>query len=105
MRITATIVLLASSALAQDPPAPPGGFPITLIKDIPITYSDGYRTALDIRFPRVAAPRTGWPVALIVHGGGGSRKKSWVMNSCELMAKAGYVSLAYDTSGHGSTLR
>lgn len=100
---TLTAAFLTSTVLAQDPPAPPGGFKVLQVADLPITYSDGYRTALDIRYPAAPPPATGWPVALIVHGGGGSRKRSWVRSLCEIMTRAGYVSLAYDTAGNGIT--
>lgn len=88
----ATLALLSfiATAPAQDPTPPPGGFPITLLANNPITYSDGYRTMLDIRYPDVAAPNRGWPGAMIVHGGGGSRTKGWVVANAERLTRAGY---------------
>ncbi len=99
-----TFAVVTGSILAQDPPVPPGGFPIQLDADQLITYSDGYRTRLDVRYPTVAAPATGWPCALVVHGGGGSRKRSWVQSIAERLSKNGYLTLAYDTGNNGVTL-
>ncbi|MEM7200176.1 MAG: CocE/NonD family hydrolase C-terminal non-catalytic domain-containing protein [Planctomycetota bacterium] len=101
--LTLGLALAASTPAATDPPAPPGGFPIQRDLDQPIAYSDGYQTALDLRYPSVAAPTNGWPCALVIHGGGGSRKRSWVQNIAEQLAAAGYVTLAYDTGNEGIT--
>jgi hypothetical protein len=98
-------LVLSAVAQTQDPIPPPGGFPIKYIKDNPITYSDGYRTMLDIRYPDVAAPTTGWPGAMVVHGGGGTRNKNWVVAIAERLTRAGYLTLAYDTGGHGVTTK
>ncbi|MCA8973356.1 MAG: hypothetical protein KDC98_01475, partial [Planctomycetes bacterium] len=96
--------LLALSAPAQDPPRPPGGFPIQLDADRAISYSDGYRTLLDVRYPTTAPPPTGWPCVMVVHGGSGSRHTGWVMRIADMLARSGYVTLAYDTGNNGATL-
>ena len=95
--------LLALSAPAQDPPRPPGGFPIQLDADRAISYSDGYRTLLDVRYPTTAPPPTGWPCVMVVHGGSGSRHTGWVMRIADMLARSGYVTLAYDTGNNGAT--
>lgn len=100
-------IVFALSCLATAGPAvaqTPGPYSFTLIKDRPITYSDGYRTMLDIRVPDATPPSRGWPVAMIVHGGGGSRKRDWVVANCEILAANGYLTLAYDTGGNGVTV-
>ncbi|MCR9247453.1 MAG: hypothetical protein NXI31_20675 [bacterium] len=95
--------LFATQLAAQDPPVPPGGFPVHLDADQPITYSDGYRTFLDVRYPVAAAPATGWPCAMVVHGGGGSRKRAWVQAIADRLTRNGYLTLAYDTGNNGAT--
>ncbi|MCB9882159.1 MAG: hypothetical protein H6834_10235 [Planctomycetes bacterium] len=98
-----TTLVLGCSVLAQDPPVPPGGFPILHDADVPITYSDGYRTLCDVRYPAVLAPNDGWPCLVVVHGGGGSRNTPWVRQEAEAMAHEGYLTLTYDTGGEGAT--
>ncbi len=95
--------LCAAVLPAMDPPAPPGGFPVRHFVDQLTVYSDGYRTLLDIRYPDVAAPATGWPCLVVVHGGSGNRNRSWVVTIADMMARAGYVTLAYDTGNNGAT--
>ncbi len=103
-RLTLLLVTLASSAVCQDPPVPPGGFDVRAVLDIPISFSDGYQTELDLRYPKlVPAPATGWPCAMVLHGGGGSRKKLWVIEIAEQLTQAGYMTLAYDTGNYGVT--
>lgn len=91
------------SAAAQTPP--PGGFAITELLDLPVTYSDGYQTQVDVRHPDVAAPPlNGFPMLLVVHGGSTSRKVSWAQSLARLGARQGYVTVAYDTGNNGVTL-
>lgn len=98
-------LVLSAIAQAQDPTPPPGGFAIKYIKDNPITYSDGYRTMLDIRYPDVTPPTTGWPCAMVIHGGGGNRTRGWVVSIANMLTRSGYLTLAYDTGGNGITTR
>lgn len=67
-------ILLRSTVPAQDSPPPPGGFAITVVPDQPVTWSDGYRSLIDVYEPAVAPPATGWPGVLALHGGGGHRR-------------------------------
>lgn len=96
--------LFTTTLSAQDPVPPPGGFGILTNLDNLVTYSDGYRTRLDMRMPdHTPAPMSGWPVAMVVHGGGGSRKRGWVMSIAENLTRQGYITLCYDTGGNGVT--
>jgi hypothetical protein len=69
-----SFLLLTAAVATQDPPAPPGGFPLIEDLDRLTTWSDGYRTRTDVRYPAAAPPATGWPAVLLLHGNGGSRK-------------------------------
>ena len=93
--------LITASLSGQDPKTPPGGFAITKLADQPILYSDGYKTLLDIRYPSGVLPKTGWPVLMVVHGGSGHRNRPWVVTVADMMARAGYVTLAYNTGNNG----
>lgn len=95
---------------AQDPPPPPGGFP-HLVREYsavsalgPITWVDGVRTSLDAYVPLATPPATGWPLVLLVHGGDGNRRIQPLRVRGERLAKAGYVCLAYDVRGEGTTI-
>lgn len=103
--VATTLATLVTSLSSQDPKAPAGGFPILKQLDQLVTYSDAYRTRVDVRLPSVTAGPKGWPVALVFHGGGGNRKRGWVVTRCERLARFGYVSIAYDTGGNGETQR
>ncbi len=41
--------------------------------DQPLTFSDGYHTLADVRYPVVEPNPGGWPIVVLVHGGGKSR--------------------------------
>ena len=97
--------LIATVALAapQDPPVPPGGFPVLLAANTQaLTYSDGYQTYFDLRVPDHPAPVTGWPLVLVVHGGGGN--KNTYATTAEGLAAAGYAALTYDVRGQGASM-
>ncbi len=98
-----TAAVCVATGAAQDPPPPPGGFAVQFDPDVPIVYSDGYRTRLDARLPTAGAPATGWPAVVVVHGSGGSRKSPWVQELAHELATRGYVALAYDTGNQGVT--
>ena len=99
----AAATLIAVGAYGQDPKAPPGGFAIAKSLDNPMTYSDGYKTLVDVRLPKATPGSKGWPVAMVFHGHTGSRKKGWVVTLCERLSRFGYVAIAYDTGGEGAT--
>ena len=96
-------IAVTTLALAQDPPVPPGGFPVVMAADTEIlTYSDGYRTFFDLRVPDHPAPATGWPLILVVHGGGGN--KNTYAGTATGFAASGYAALTYDFRGQGSSM-
>ncbi len=104
-RTLALMAVLAAHpvALAQDPPAPPGGFAIddvTFVNQL-IQWSDGYRAMMDIRFPLHPAPANGWPGVALIHGRNGHRGKHGAFASA--LARRGYVTFAYDLRTEGST--
>lgn len=91
--------LLVAPLTAQDPPVPPGGFtPRTLLNQL-IVWSDGYRSMMDLYYPDVAPPATGWPCVLVVHGGGGTRAIAENVQQGNYDASYGYVVAAYDVRG------
>ncbi len=102
--------LLAGLTLAQDPPPPPGGFPVGEIEyaasnaNGPITWVDGVQTEIDLYYPVAVPPPTGWPAVLAVHGGQGTRKNPTIQGRCKRLTAMGYVCLAYDARGDGATV-
>ncbi|MCB9883643.1 MAG: hypothetical protein H6834_17780 [Planctomycetes bacterium] len=97
------LLTAASHGRAQDPPTPPGGFAVREILDVDVTWSDGYRTRMDFYTPDAAAPGTGWPGVLAVHGGGGDRKIPDIRQIGRYLAAAGYTVYAYDVREDGET--
>ena len=95
------LLALAAQAVSQDPPAPPGGFEIVSVKDKPVTWSDGYKSCMDLYFPKRAAPTTGWPVVAVIHGK--SKSKAAAASMAMHLAKYGYATYAYDWRGEGCT--
>ncbi len=111
MRTVLILTLLAvlgpapGGARAQDPPPPIGGFGLVEQLDLDFTYTDGYRTRIDLRYPdpaAVAAPPGGWPAVLFVPAGGDSRKGK--ARPATDFARRGYVAIAYDVRGQGETI-
>lgn len=96
-------ILLPSTVPAQDPPPPPGGFAITAVPDLPVTWSDGYQSLLDVYEPAVAPPATGWPGVLALHGGSGHRRIPRIVAIATYLAARGYVVYAYDIREEGQT--
>ena len=96
---------LASLLAAQDPPVPPEGFTPKMLPDQAIVWSDGYRSMMDIYYPDVAPPATGWPCILVVHGGGGNRAIAENVQQGNYDARYGYVVVAYDVRGEPVTTR
>ncbi len=101
--------VLASLSLcplqAKDPSPPPGGFKIQWQRNVLLTWSDQYRTRIDIAYPQRAAPSSGWPGVLVVHGGGRSRKVGWAQETMRRLATAGFVAFGYDVRGQGDCPR
>ncbi len=98
--LLATLLAATQSGplLAQVPP--PGGFAITTVSRT-VTWSDGIKTIMDIRYPTVAPPTTGWPGVLCSHGRGGNRGRIAAMATH--LAKRGYITFAFDIRPYGVT--
>ncbi|MGE3879543.1 MAG: CocE/NonD family hydrolase [Planctomycetota bacterium] len=105
------LLSFAVSLFAQDPAPPPGGFDVERLEWAvgnargPITWVDGVRTELDVYRPLHASPASGWPIVLVVHGGESDRRVAFVRERCQRLARMGYVCVAYDVRGDGSTVR
>jgi predicted acyl esterase len=67
--------------------------------DQPLTFSDGYQTLADIRYPVVEPNPGGWPIVVLVHGGGKSRDQ--VLFDGRALARRGYATIAFDVRGQG----
>lgn len=106
MTNTATLTLIAALLtpviIAQDPPAPPGGFAIQSQLDVPIPLTGTSGTLMNAYYPAPAPPATGWPTVLLIHGGGGNRNSPYIVPLQQKLAAAGYVALSYDTRGGGN---
>ena len=64
-----------------------------------ITFSDGYQTYMDVRFPAVAPGPCGWPMLMLVHTSGTSREM--VTPKAQVMALRGFLTVTYDVRGQG----
>jgi len=64
-----------------------------------LTYSDGYKVMVDVRFPGKGRPESGWPTILMLHGSGGSKEVN--RGRGVYAAKYGYCSIAADVRGQG----
>jgi predicted acyl esterase len=83
---------------------PPGGFAITSQRDVLVTWSDAYRTRLDIYAPQVPTYSGRWPAVLVEHGNGGSRRNASIQQRLRAFAAAGYIALGFDARGDGDTV-
>ncbi|GAB4140560.1 MAG: hypothetical protein Fur0037_07100 [Planctomycetota bacterium] len=88
-------------AQCADPPAPQGGFPVSVATDRLVTFSDAYRTRADARYPAVPAGSCGWPLLIGVHGFPDSKNGPLAAEAADLAA-AGYFVATYDVRGQGS---
>jgi pimeloyl-ACP methyl ester carboxylesterase len=86
--------------VACEPPVPTGGFSISQVFNTQVTFTDGYSTLTDFRYPSVAPiPSCGWPLITLVHGGG--LDKSALNNLAIKLAAQGYAIITYDFRGSG----
>jgi acetyl esterase/lipase len=99
------LTAIASNLLAQDPTPPPGGFAIAQQLDIRIPLTGNSGTLMNAYYPKATAPSTGWPVVVLIHGGGGNRNSPYIVPLQQKLAAAGYVALSYDTRGGGSSAK
>ncbi|MBL9077865.1 MAG: hypothetical protein JNL08_10200 [Planctomycetes bacterium] len=93
-RSFALALTLATSLLAQDPPAPPGGFAVSVQTTV-ITFSDHMIANLDLYTPNAAAGPTGWPGVLVLPDAGGTKNDAAVVAAATQLAAAGYVAYAF----------
>lgn len=97
-----SLSLFAASSDAADPSPPPDGFLIQQDTNLSYTWTDGYQVLMDVRYPTDPSGPRGWPLVVLVHGGGG--QKSVVAGASIALAKAGYITLAYDVRGQGPSM-
>ncbi|MCK5942355.1 MAG: hypothetical protein KAI24_10330, partial [Planctomycetes bacterium] len=102
MRCLVTVSFSFACVVAQDPTPPPGGFAVT-VSTHAVTWSDGYLSRMDLYVPNAAAPTTGWPGVLAVHGGDGQRSIGYIAELAQHLAQNGYVVYAYDVRGNVTT--
>lgn len=96
---------LTAPLIAQctDPPLPAAGFATTAALDQLITFSDAYRTRVDVRWPTAAPGPCGWPLLVVVHGFPSNKNGEVAVVAAEYAAR-GYVTVAYDVRGQGSAI-
>jgi hypothetical protein len=82
-----------------DPLPPADGFEFVPDLDVPHVWSDGYQVRMDVRYPVDEPFPGGWPLIVLVHGGGGS--KEVVAGAAEQLARQGYITVGYDVRGQG----
>src|SRR5262245_48089514 len=87
--------------MAQDPPVPALGFAVAEELDKPVTFTDTAqtKTKADVRYPTVAPGAAGWPVVIVVHDLGASRRA--MIDACKRYTRLGYLTVAYDVRGQG----
>lgn len=107
-RVLASALVVAGVAtplLAQcvDPPLPAAGFATTAALDQLVTYSDGYRTRADVRWPTAAPGPCGWPLLVLVHGWPANKNGQVAVVAAEYAAR-GYLTVAYDVRGQGAAI-
>lgn len=105
--LAASLATFLAAALAPlraqcaDPVMPTGGFATTAAIDQLVTYTDGYRTRADVRWPTAAPGPCGWPLLVLVHGWPANKNGQIAVVAAEYAAR-GYVTVAYDVRGQGS---
>ncbi len=74
---------------------------------VPVSATDenGRLVAIDtdVRLPDGAAPRRGWPVVALFHGGGGTKTSAFDVNAAKAFAARGYATILYSARGHGAS--
>jgi len=91
--VAATIA--SHQAQCSKPPIPEAGLPTAVDADVPVTYSDGYKTLATFTYPSTSAPACGWPLVVFVHGYGGKRSVQ------RTLASRGFAVHTYDVRGQG----
>ena len=57
----------------------------------------------DVYLPAEPAPRGGWPLVEVFHGGGSDKANAYDAGHARFFAEHGYVSLIYSQRGHGAS--
>ncbi len=99
LALTCGVALETTSVVAAQcskPPVPVQGLQVTTFGDIPFTFSDGYKTLVELSLPTQAPPSCGWPLVVFVHGYGLKR------TTHPSFAARGFAVLSYDVRGQGS---
>jgi ABC-2 type transport system ATP-binding protein len=74
---------------------------------VPVTAPDEQGGAVtidtDVRLPDGAAPRRGWPVVVLFHGGGGTKSGDFDAGAARAFTARGYATVIYSARGHGAS--
>jgi ABC-2 type transport system ATP-binding protein len=74
---------------------------------VPVTAPDENGQAVsidtDVRLPDGAAPKRGWPVVALFHGGGGTKSGEFDSNAASAFTAHGYATILYSARGHGAS--
>ncbi|HEY6052758.1 MAG TPA: alpha/beta fold hydrolase, partial [Gaiellaceae bacterium] len=91
-RVVVLCCVLAALWAAPAWAAPQSGF---------VTMDDGVQLAYDLYAPPGAAPATGWPAVVVMHGLGGS--KDSMAPVAQYFSQHGYEALAFSVRGQGTS--
>jgi hypothetical protein len=94
--LSASLCTSLASAQCVDPK--PGTDFIEHVDQV-VTYTDGYKTYMDVRYPAAAPGPCGWPMIVLVHTSGTSR--DMVTPKAQIMALRGFLTVTYDVRGQG----
>ncbi len=98
--LLASTLLLAPGSAAQDngidPPVDGNAIEHLALQH---TFTDGYVTLMDVRMPTVAPNPGGWPLLIMVHGGGSRRQA--ISPGALRFAQRGFATVTYDVRGQG----
>jgi X-Pro dipeptidyl-peptidase C-terminal non-catalytic domain len=100
--VVLALALLPARIEAQcsDPAVPQGGFALFRVWDQPVTYGDGAKTLMDVRWPSAKPGPCGWP--LIIVGQGFAATKSGPSNFADFLSAQGYMTVTFDVRGVGA---
>jgi predicted acyl esterase len=74
---------------------------------VPVTQPDevGQSVSLDtdVYLPRAPAPRSGYPLVMVFHGGGSEKSNGFDSGHAAMLADHGYAAILYSARGHGSS--
>lgn len=75
---------------------------VNAARDNLVTFSDGYKTRMDVYFPFMNPGSCGWPTVLFIHSNRSSRQG--IAEEAEALATAGYCTIAFDLRGQGPSM-